>query len=49
MSGELLYGVRKWVIFAALIGLILSATEFGFQLGRPARSSIDEPANMSFM
>jgi hypothetical protein len=44
VSGELLFSVREWVIFAALIGLILSATEFGFQLGRPARSSIDEPA-----
>ena len=44
VSGELLYGVKEWVIFAALIGLILSATEIGFQLGRRARSSTDEPA-----
>jgi flagellar biosynthesis protein FliR len=44
VSGELLFSVKVSVIFAVLIGLILSATEIGFQLGLRFQSSIDEPA-----
>lgn len=44
MSGYLLFNVKESVIFAVLIGLILSATEIGFQLGLRVKSSVDEPA-----
>ncbi len=48
MPGELLYGVKEWVIFVALFGLIFSATEIGFQIGRRLRSSIDDASRSEY-
>jgi hypothetical protein len=42
MSGELLYNVKEWIIFVILLGLMLSAAEIGFQIGRRRRSTIDD-------
>ncbi len=48
MPGELLYGVKEWVIFVALFGLIFSATEIGFQIGRRLRSNIDDASRSEY-
>ena len=48
MSGELLYNMKEWAIFVILLGLILSATEIGFQIGRRLRSSIDDPSRSEY-
>ena len=42
MSGEMLFGLSEWLIFAILIGLLFLVTEFGFQLGRKGQSKSAE-------
>ena len=42
MSGEMLYGLNEWLIFAIIIGLLLLASEIGFRLGRRGHSKSNE-------
>lgn len=44
MEGEMLYGVNEWAFFPFLLGLLVLATEIGFQLGHRVRSNFDEAA-----
>jgi hypothetical protein len=48
VSGELLFNVKEWIIFVILLGLILLATEVGFQIGYRMRSTIDDPLRSEY-
>ena len=43
LSGEMLFGLNEWLIFAIFIILLLSASEIGYRLGWRAQSKINEP------
>lgn len=42
MSGEILFGLNEWLIFAIVIGLLFLAMEIGFRLGRRGQSKNNE-------
>ena len=44
MSGEMLFGLNEWLIFAMVIGMLLFATEIGFRLGRREQLKSNEHA-----
>jgi len=44
LSGELLYGISLWLIWPALFGLLLLATEAGYRLAVWRRATVEEPA-----
>jgi hypothetical protein len=43
LSGEILFGLNIWLVFAIVIALFLSADEIGFRLGRREQSKSNEP------
>jgi hypothetical protein len=43
MSGEMLFGLNQWLIFAIVTAFFLFASEIGFRLGWRAQSKSNEP------